>query len=127
MAISREGTLISSGDFDGTVQRWDASTGEYIGEPMEGHGPVVSSIATSDNVKLIVTGSRDRNVRRWDAKNDKAIGKPMEHSGEFWELDISTDGSAIVSGDDDDSIMPSNAETGEKFGDPIDAAGWMEN
>ena len=47
----------------------------------------------------------------------------MEHSGEVWELALSTDSSVIVSGDDDDSIMLSNAETGEKFGDPIGAAG----
>ena len=51
----------------------------------------------------------------------------MEHSGEVWELAISTYGSVILSeDDDDDSIMLSDAETDEKFGNPIDAAGWTE-
>ena len=50
----------------------------------------------------------------------------MEHSGKVWVLAVSTDSSVIVLGDDDDSIMLSNAETGEKFGDPIEAAGWSK-
>ena len=127
VAISKDGTLIVSGDYDGTVRRWDGSTGESIGEPMYGHSDNVDAIVIGDDGKLIVTGSWDKTVRRWDAINGKAIGKPMEHCGGVEEVAISTDGSVILSGYKDGSIIRWNAETGEKIGEPIEAAGSTEN
>ena len=50
---------------------------------------------------MIVSCSWDKTIRQWNADTgvaDNATGKPMEHSGEVWELAISTYGSVILSG-----------------------------
>ena len=98
VAISRDGGLIVSGDRNGMVRRWDASGGEGIGEPIEGHSGIVLAVVISDDGKLIVTGSWDGTVRRWDARTGGAIGRPMKrHSDWISSLAISTDGDLNVS------------------------------
>ena len=60
VAISKDGTLIVSGDYDGIVRRSDSSTGESIGEPMYGHSDNVDAIVIDDDGKLIVPGSWEK-------------------------------------------------------------------
>ena len=60
IAISRDGTLIVSGDGYGIVRRWNLLTGEATGKSMDGHSDIMSAVVISNDRKLIVTGFRDK-------------------------------------------------------------------
>jgi len=60
------------------VRRWDAHTGQPLGDPMEGHTDYVNTVAISGDGQVIVSGSRDNTVRRWDAHTGQPLGDPME-------------------------------------------------
>ena len=106
------------------MRRWDASTEEAIGEPMDVYSSLVTTVVVSDDGRLIVTEGRDTSIRRCDARTGKAIGKPIEgHSGDISTLAISTDGNLIVSGTEDESIGRWNARTGEEIGYDIKVPG----
>ena len=62
MAISEDAKLIVSGHFDGSFRRWDAHTGETVGEPIYNRTNKVNSLAIRSN--LIVSGSSDGLLHR---------------------------------------------------------------
>ena len=75
--------IVTGGD-DGTVRRWDATTGQAIGDPLTGHTDWVRAVAVGDvdGRPVIVTGGSDGTVRRWDATTGQAIGDPLTgHTG----------------------------------------------
>ena len=78
VAISGDGQVIVSGSADNTVRRWDAHTGQPLGDPMEGHTDCVNTVAISGDGQVIVSGSYDNAVRRWDAHTGQPLGDPME-------------------------------------------------
>ena len=105
VAISADGKTIVSGDYNGTVHRWDAQTGAAIGQPLTGHLSWVSSVAISADGKTIVSGSHDRTVRRWDGKTGAPIGQPLTNRlGSVTSVAISADGKTIVSGSLDRTV-----------------------
>ena len=60
--------IVSAGD-DGTLRRWDAASGEPIGEPLTGHTGGVRAVATArldDGRTVIVSTGDDGMLRRWD-------------------------------------------------------------
>ncbi|EMD30754.1 hypothetical protein CERSUDRAFT_120326, partial [Gelatoporia subvermispora B] len=60
VTFSPDGTRIVSGSRDNTIRIWDASTGQALLEPLEGHTDVVSSVAFSPDGTRIVSGSYDK-------------------------------------------------------------------
>ena len=127
VAVSKDSTLIVSGDGHGMVRRWDASTGEAIGESVVGHSDIVSAVVISDDGKVIVTGSKDGTIRRWDARTGEAIGEPMgDQSDWILTLAISTDWKLIVTGSDG-SMRQWDTSTGEQIGDDIKVPERAEN
>ncbi|KAF9470156.1 hypothetical protein BDN70DRAFT_943506, partial [Pholiota conissans] len=66
IAHSIDDKQIVSGLKNGTVQVWDAATGEEL-RKLEGHTGSVLSVAFSSDNKHIVSGSYDKTVRVWDA------------------------------------------------------------
>ena len=75
MAIS--GNLIVSGASDGLLYRYNLTTGEVIGNALQGQASSVFSVAISTGGKLIVSGSYDETVRRRDADTGEAVGSPL--------------------------------------------------
>src|SRR5262249_40382776 len=76
--------LASAGD-DGTVRRWDPTTGTLIGEPLTGHTGPVWSVALGtgpDDRPLLASAGDDHTVRRWDPTTGTPIGEPLTgHTG----------------------------------------------
>ena len=66
MAFSADGERIVTGSRDGTVQVWDASTGQETLN-LDGHGDSVRSVAFAADGKHIVSGSDDKTKCVWDA------------------------------------------------------------
>ncbi|MGL5825374.1 MAG: P-loop NTPase fold protein, partial [Nocardioides sp.] len=122
--ISDEIGVVVSGCGDGTVRRWDATTGEAIGGPLIGHAGPVEAIALGcvDGRDLIVSGSDDATVRRWDAATGEAIGQPLTgHTGVVWSVshDTVSGKEIIVSAGGDGTVRRWDAATGEAIGQPL--------
>ncbi|GLK24737.1 WD40 repeat domain-containing protein [Microbacterium thalassium] len=64
---------------DGTLNIWDLTTRQPIGEPLTGHTDAVTTVActTLDGHPVAVTGSWDRTVRIWDLTTRQPIGEPL--------------------------------------------------
>ncbi|KAJ8691463.1 hypothetical protein PTI98_011032 [Pleurotus ostreatus] len=127
VAFSADGTKIVSGLEDGTIYIWDATVGERIGKPLEGHESNLNSIAFSPDGTKVVSGSNDRTIRVWDVEAAKQIGDPLEgHDGWVQSVAFSPDGSKIVSGSDDRTIRVWDVETAKQIGDPLEGHdGWV--
>jgi hypothetical protein len=112
--------LVSGGD-DGTVRRWDATTGAPIGEPLTGHTGQVNAVATYtvDGRPALASGGVDGTVRRWDATTGAPIGEPLTgHTGQVNIVATYTvDGRpGLVSGSNDGTVRRWDATTGKQAG-----------
>src|SRR5207253_2655134 len=66
VAWSPDGKRVVSGDYDMTVQVWNAADGGHV-YTYRGHIGVVTSVAWSPDGKRIASGSEDNTVQVWDA------------------------------------------------------------
>jgi WD40 repeat protein len=98
-------TRIVSGSNDLTIRVWDATTGERVAGPFEGHDAAVSSVAFSPDGSRIVSGSDDWTVRVWHAQTGKELCEPFKgHTEWVFAIAVSPDATKIVSGSDDQTI-----------------------
>ena len=106
------------------MRRWDATTGQAIGDPLTGHTDWVRAVAVADvdGRPVIVTGGDDGTVRRWDATTGQAIGDPLTGHTD-WVLAVAVadvDGRpVIVTGGSDGTVRRWDATTGQAIGDPL--------
>ncbi len=107
--------VIISGGLDGMVRRWDAISGEPIGEPLTGyHGPVTSTaIGVVNGRPMIVSGGGS--LQRWDAISGKPIGEPL--MGRSVAIGVVDGRPIIVSGSN--SLQRWDAISGEPIGEPL--------
>ena len=69
-------TLIISGSDDGTLRRWDAASGQPVGDPLTGHTTSVRAVATArldDGRTLIISGSDDKTLILWPLRSNGQI------------------------------------------------------
>jgi len=72
--------IIAGAGHDGLVYRWDAATGEAIGNPLEGHRISVKAVTTAvsgNGAPLFISGCENGDVLRWDAATGARIGEPL--------------------------------------------------
>ncbi|EMD31474.1 hypothetical protein CERSUDRAFT_144986, partial [Gelatoporia subvermispora B] len=106
VTFSPDGTRIVSGSGDKTIRIWDASTGQALLEPLEGHTNWVTSVAFSPDGTRIVSGSDDRTIRIWDASTGQALLEPLEgHTHPVISVAFSPDGTRIVSGSTGQALL----------------------
>jgi WD40 repeat protein len=73
VSFSPDGTCIATGCGDKTVQLWNATTGQPIGQPLRGHTGFVNSASFSQDGTRIISCSWDRTVRVWYAAIRKSL------------------------------------------------------
>jgi WD40 repeat protein len=119
-----DGPMLASGGEDGTVRRWNATTGAPVGDPMTGHTNQTGALAawTGPDGPMLASGDLDGTIRRWDANTGAPVGDPMTgHTGWVWALAAWTglDGPMLASASSDGTIRRWNATTGTPVGDPM--------
>jgi WD40 repeat protein len=73
-------TVVAGAGYDGLVYRWDAATGERIGEPLSRHRAILKAVTTAvsaDGAPMFISGSEGGDVLRWDAATGAPIGEPL--------------------------------------------------
>ncbi|TFK68171.1 WD40 repeat-like protein, partial [Pluteus cervinus] len=112
VAYSPDGQYVISGSADGTVRVWDHSTGQPIGQPLQGHSDYISSISCSLDGKYIISGSWDQTIRIWDINTQREIGQPL-HTNFVESVASSPDGMYVVSGCWDNTVRIWNISAGQ--------------
>ena len=112
VAISRDGSILVSGDDAGTIQLWDLRKGNRF-NTLFGHRRAVRSVAISADGRLIASGGDDQTIRLWKASTGELVLEVRGHVGAVRSVAISADGRLIASGGDDRAIRLWKASTGE--------------
>ena len=126
VAIGRAGNrdVIVSGSDDGTVQVWDAVTGDPVRGPLARHGKWVRAVAIgrAGDREVIVSGSDDGTVGVWDAVTGDLVRGPLAgHDAQVNAVAIGRAGDrdVIVSGSDDRTVRVWDAVTGDPVRGPL--------
>jgi WD40 repeat protein len=130
VAFSPDGTKIVSAGEDQVFRLWDVKTGTQVGVPMDGDTTKllgsIGCVAFSPDGTRIATAGYEQNFRLWDAKTGAQIGAPLALEWEMaTELDtdyieatslaFSRDGTRIVIGNRDGTILRWNLVSGLPF------------
>ena len=97
LAYSRDGGILASGSWDGTVGLWDMATHQPIGPALQGYSGQVESVAFSPDDRMLATGGGD-GVRLWDMATRQPVGPVLAHAGGVKSVAFSPDGSLLASG-----------------------------
>ncbi len=99
--FDRSGCRIVTASRDGTARLWDAETGEFIGELLEGNRGFVNSAAFDPSGRIVATTSRNA-AQLWDAETGMPIGNPLEgHQAEVTDAAFDPSGRKIVTASGD--------------------------
>ncbi len=115
-AVSWEslGSRIVSCSFDGSVQVWDAFTGEIVHDYREHTGPVYATTWSPDG-QYIASAGQDGIIQVWEPSTGTTITRYVGHTGAVKSLAWSPDSHSIVSGGDDLTVQIWHVANGERF------------
>ncbi|QRV96475.1 hypothetical protein RhiJN_24493 [Ceratobasidium sp. AG-Ba] len=120
VSLSPNGKTIFAGLDNGTIQTWDAATGDAVLAPFQGHSESVTCVAVSHDGRHVVSGAADMTLRVWDAETGSAVLGPLRgHTRGVRTVAYSSDGCKVASGSDDRTVRIWDAVTGEQLGDPL--------
>ncbi|MFH0901743.1 MAG: WD40 repeat domain-containing protein, partial [Pseudomonadota bacterium] len=111
VAFSGDGSLIATGNGDGTVRLWEAASGTPRGELFSGHTDSVRGLAFDPSSQMLVSASLDRTVRLWDARTGQSTLTFRGHNSEVTSVAFSPDGRLVVSAGFDQTVSLWQAST----------------
>jgi tricorn protease-like protein len=95
VAMSADGSVVASGNTDGTIQLWDVKTGE-VRRTLKERNCVTRLIVTDDGRRLASGAQQQGKIRLWDAGTGRHIAAlPM-----FGPMLFTPDGKTLVAGED---------------------------
>ena len=110
VAINYKNGTLASASADNTVRVWDIDSGEcvYI---LKGHRDRVRSVVFHPNQDILFTCSDDKTIKSWDSQGNCIYS--LEGDCTFSCIDLNSNGSLLVSGDEEGKLKIWNTETWE--------------
>ncbi len=110
--FSPDGKLLATGDTDGIVRLWEASSFREI-LTCKGHNNVVDSVAFSPDGKILASGSYDKTIKLWDVKTGECLKVFEGHTNSVMSVTFNADGNILASGSFDGTVRLWDIRTGE--------------
>jgi WD40 repeat protein len=107
VAFSRDGKLLASSDYGGTVRLWNPATGRPIGAPIQATSVKygVPGLAFSPDGKLLASADADGTVRMWDPATGQQVGASLQTGAPaVAAVAFSPDGKVLASADGDGTV-----------------------
>ncbi|CAM9821395.1 unnamed protein product [Ectocarpus sp. 8 AP-2014] len=103
MDVSDDGALLATGSADKTVKIWGLDFGDCH-RSLLAHDDSIMSVRFVRGTHYLFTCSKDKTVKHWDADHFEKILTLKGHQSEAWTLEVSPDGSFVLSGGHDRSL-----------------------
>jgi WD40 repeat protein len=71
--LNADGRLVLSGNDDGTVILWDATSGKALHSPRAIHSEKVTFLSLPSDQRIVLSGSKDNTFKLWDFNTGKVI------------------------------------------------------
>ncbi|MEG4441546.1 NACHT domain-containing protein [Microcoleus sp. AT9_B5] len=110
--FSPDGQLLATGDSDGVVRLWEASSGREI-LTCKGHTNVVESVAFSPDGEILASASYDKTIKLWDVQTGECLKVLQGHTESVMFVTFNPDGNILASGSFDRTIRLWEIRTGE--------------
>src|SRR5437870_3098950 len=98
----RRVALVGCGD--GSLRRYDLSTGRLLEPILTGHTGSVYAVALSGDGRHALSGSDDDTLRWWDLEGGRCRRTLAGHTGSVEAVALSGDGRHALSGSSDDTL-----------------------
>ena len=113
--FSNDGRRLVTGANRGSVDIWDAVSGERL-QKLEGHTKHVHGVDFSSDGTLVVSGSSDHSVRIWDLSHSERPVVLTAHATPVTCVQFSPDGTLLATAQGDRLVRLWNPRTGEPAG-----------
>ncbi|MEG5001398.1 NACHT domain-containing protein [Microcoleus sp. B4-D4] len=110
--FSPDGKLLATGDSNGVVRLWEASSCREI-LTCKGHTNVVESVAFSPDGEILASASYDKTIKLWDVKSGECLKVLQGHTESVMSVTFNPDGNILASGSFDRTIGLWDIRTGE--------------
>lgn len=105
LAFSRDGSMLATASFDGSVRVWETATGKEIIPPLTAHTGRALFATFSQDGRWLATGGTDNLLLLWDSQSGERLDiPPFRHSNWVRCAVFSADGKTLFSGDSDGKI-----------------------
>ncbi len=111
LAISPDGEILASGDYNGMIALWNLATGELL-RKFSGHSGTIKPMIVSPDNRLLATGSTDKILKVWNIETGIMI-RSFSLSDPPVAIAISPDGQMIASGSSEGIINIMDLSSGE--------------
>lgn len=131
LAFSRDGKLLATGTTAGTVQLWDTSTGQRVGQmfrhKVSASDLQITALAFSPDGKLLATGSIDKTVQLWEVETGEHHGPFLWHEGRVEALAFSPDSMRLATASSDLTVRFWDTATGQALPQTIRPHGMVQS
>ncbi|XP_061192203.1 F-box/WD repeat-containing protein 1A-like [Saccostrea echinata] len=103
--------LLVSGSYDGTIKVWNMKTGACCRTLIAHEGPVWAMVRHEN---ILVSASQDRTAKVWDISRCHLLTELIGHNAAIFAVDMSEDGSLVITGSADRTVRIWDRDTGVK-------------
>ncbi|UCD82371.1 MAG: TIR domain-containing protein [Desulfobacterales bacterium] len=96
LAYSPDGKTFASASKDGTIVRWDAKTGNQVGEALNSGGHILTSLALSPDGETLAVGDQDGTVRYARLSENGSKMESVRACEVVWSIEFLGDNETIA-------------------------------